>query len=214
MMAANHVIWSAVLIVKWLVLCDSTEICYYTKELLGDCDPTTKTQQVKLTYLRGNSTCPRTKVETTVCHTGNSQFRQPDPAESAGNIRTLLQSGEPLVLGMGHEDLVGDGTIQCVKSSYHGRSVTDFYQFVYYSQREKNRNGNHEWTDRSFRVAYKVSENEDGAILNAIVIDSNPVERPISGTYIVLYSNKKCFVVRKGPASQSKYAIFIEISST
>uniref|UniRef100_A0A0C9SFI2 Putative secreted protein n=1 Tax=Amblyomma americanum TaxID=6943 RepID=A0A0C9SFI2_AMBAM len=203
-MAAKHLIWSAVLIVTWLTFCDSTEICHYVKGHRGECNPATKKQSVKLTLLSGNSTCRATKVETEDCTPGDSPFRQPSPAESARNVRTLVQSEDSLVLGMAHEDFHGDGTTQCLTSTYESRSLNDFYERINYSQRQKMRDGSHNFVMRGFPATYRVTESKDSVSLTATITERTQEKRPISGTYRVVYSSRKCLVLKKELASLSE----------
>ncbi|KAK8759082.1 hypothetical protein V5799_003286 [Amblyomma americanum] len=196
-MAAKHLIWIAVLIVTWLTFCDSTEICHYVKKLLGECDHATKKQSVQLSLLSGNSTCRKTKVESEDCTPGDSPFRQPSPAESAGNVRTMVQSEESLVLIMAHEDFLGDGTIQCVMSICESRSSTDFHERIYYSERKKMKHGNYEFEMREFPATYTVTESKDDVSLTTTKTERTLEQRPIGGTYTVLYSSQNCFVTKK-----------------
>uniref|UniRef100_A0A023G5W0 Putative secreted protein n=1 Tax=Amblyomma triste TaxID=251400 RepID=A0A023G5W0_AMBTT len=184
--------------VAWLVICEASVDCYYTKEQMEKCDYTTKKQKIRYNLQTKDPKCRPTRVETEDCHP-ESPSLNPTASENVANVREMVKGEEDVVLVSGHENFIGQGRTQCLTSQAKGRSLNEFYQRLYYYEYLEQQQGRYEFVLREYSASYKFDESA-GTLQ---VTPDEPVRPslPFSGQYDIVYSTRDCFVLRKTPTS-------------
>uniref|UniRef100_A0A023G2W6 Putative secreted protein n=1 Tax=Amblyomma triste TaxID=251400 RepID=A0A023G2W6_AMBTT len=83
--------------VAWLVICEASVDCYYTKQQMEECDYTTKKQKIRYNLQTNDPKCRPTRVETEDCDPESPSLNL-TASENVANVREQQQGRYEFVL--------------------------------------------------------------------------------------------------------------------
>uniref|UniRef100_A0A023G3A0 Putative secreted protein n=1 Tax=Amblyomma triste TaxID=251400 RepID=A0A023G3A0_AMBTT len=202
-MAFTPIICGVLFFVTWLVICEASVHCYYTKEPVGECDYATKKQRIKHNLRTNDSNCEPTRVVLEDCQPGSPPSQNPTATENVANVREMVKGEEALLLVTGHEDFIGQGRTQCLRSRANGRSLYKFYQRLNYFEYREKQKGDYIFDYRGYSASYTFDNTTGSGTLHVTPHEPVRPSLPFSGSYDIVYSTRNCFVLRKRPISGS-----------